>query len=253
MLTAVKGRLKAILPASLYEYARSSIRGVPYVPPTGSVRFGSLRRLSPLSRRWGRDRGRAIDRYYIENFLEAHRADIRGRVLEIGDNTYTLRFGGDRVTTSDVLHVDEGHAGATIVADLTGAEHVAGDQFDCIVFTQTLQFIFDAPAALRTLHRILKPGGVLLCTVPGITHTGDRDWGDNWCWSFTRRSMAQLLEREFEDGEVRIEAYGNVLTASAFLYGLAEQELTRIELDHHDPAYEMVIAARAVKESRGRE
>src|SRR5690606_675442 len=98
---------------------------------------------------------------------------IHGRVLEIGDNTYTLRFGGDRVSISDVLHVDEGHAGATITADLTSAEHIPGDQFDCIVFTQTLQFIFDASAALRTLHRILRPGGVLLCTVPGITHTGD--------------------------------------------------------------------------------
>src|SRR5215210_7162112 len=54
--------------------------------------FGSLRRVTPLSRYFGFDRGLPIDRYYIENFLARQAEDIHGRVLEIGDNSYTQRY-----------------------------------------------------------------------------------------------------------------------------------------------------------------
>ena len=247
MLNALKSGMKRLLPAPVYEYARSTVTGDEYLPPRGWVRFGNLRRVSPLSRRWGADRGRPVDRYYIESFLERNESDVKGRVLEIGDRRYTMRFGGDKVAVSDVLHVNEATPGATIIGDLTNADHIPSDLFDGIIFTQTLQLIFDAGAAIRTLHRILKPGGVLLCTIPGITHTGDKEWGDSWFWSFTARSARELFQRNFPDGELSIETHGNVLAASAFLYGLADSELTRVELDHHDPPYTMVIGVRAVK------
>src|SRR5438874_9640296 len=64
-------------------------------------RMGSLRRTSPISSVGGR--GRTPCRYYIEKFIERHANDIRGRVLECFDRTYTGRFGGNRVTHSDVL------------------------------------------------------------------------------------------------------------------------------------------------------
>ena len=116
---------------------------------------------------FGYDRGRPIDRYYIEEgFLARHGDDIRGHVLEIGDASYTQEFGGDRVAVSDVLHVDEGNPQATIVADLSSADHIPSDTFDCIIFTQTLHFIYDVRSAIQTLHRILKPEGVLLATFP---------------------------------------------------------------------------------------
>ncbi|MDP2660390.1 MAG: methyltransferase domain-containing protein, partial [Dehalococcoidia bacterium] len=147
---------------------RSLLRGLRqrygHWPPVGRMPLGALRRLQPTSRMFGTDRGRCIDRYYIENFLASHAPDIRGLVLEIGDDTYTRRFGGDRVAKSDVLHFQQGNPGATIVADLTCANHIPSESFDCIILTQTLQFIYDVRAALATLSRILKPGGVLLAT-----------------------------------------------------------------------------------------
>ena len=216
-------------------------------PPPGWVSFGSLRRTSPLSRSWGQDRGRALDRYYVEGFLEQYRGDIKGRVLEIGDRSYTEKFGGPAVGVSDVLHVSEGNPVATIVADLTDAPQIPDQTFDCIILTQTLQLIFDVPAALRTVHRILKPGGVLLATFPGITHTGDADWSEHWCWSFTRRSARQLFTPVFGEGNIALASHGNVLAATAFLYGLADRELTTRELDVHDPTYDMVITVRATR------
>ena len=83
-----------------------------------------MRRLTPISRVWGFDRGLPVDRYYIEGFLAAHAADIQGRVLEIGDNTYTLKYGGSRVIGSEILHPVEGNPRATIIADLSRGKNI---------------------------------------------------------------------------------------------------------------------------------
>jgi SAM-dependent methyltransferase len=217
--------------------------------PGRRVRFGSLRRLAPISRQFGYDRGQPIDRYYIEAFLAAHAPDIRGRVLEIADGTYTRRFGGDRVTTRDVLHVEAGSGPeVTIVGDLRDGTGLPEAAFDCVILTQTLQFIYDVPAAIRTVHRILKPGGIVLATVPGISNVSRYDmerWGQYW--SFTTKSARLLFEADFPPDGVTVEAHGNVLTATAFLYGLAVTDLRPRELQHHDPDYELVITIRAEK------
>ena len=89
---------------------------------------------------------------YVERFVGAHADDIHGRVLEIAAPDYTTRFGRD-VTSVDVLMAEEGNPEATIVADLTDAPQIPDDAFDCAIVTQTLQFVYDVRAALRTLHR----------------------------------------------------------------------------------------------------
>ena len=229
-------------------------------PPRGLVRFGSFRRLAPLSRDWGFDRGTPIDRYYIGDFLnryagERHYAvgDIRGRVLEIGGDVYTRKYGGwgtpdSRVERVDIFHADDSHPDATIVGDLTVADDVPSEVFDCVICTQTLQHIYDVKAAIANIHRSLKPRGVLLATMPGISQTIRPDvdlWGDYW--RFTTRSAQQLFEEVFPPADTRIEAYGNVLTAAGFLYGMAAEEFRTQELAVHDPQYQMVIAVRAIK------
>lgn len=216
-------------------------------PPVGWVRWGSLRRLTPLSREFGYDRGQPIDRFYIEQFLDRYRGDIRGRVLEIGDDSYTRRFGGTQVTVRDILHVKEGNPQATFVGDLASADHLPSATFDCIILTQTLHLIYDVRAALRTVYRILKPGGVLLATVPGISQIAHDQWGEYWYWSFTTRAIRQLSAEIFPEANVMVGAHGNVLVASAFLYGAAAAELRPQELAHRDSEYELLITLRAVK------
>jgi SAM-dependent methyltransferase len=220
-------------------------------PPLGAVRFGNLRRITPISGQFGLDRGKAIDRYYIETFLSRYIDDIRGRVLEIGDDRYTQKFGAGRVTRSDVLHLQPGNSKATLVGDLADAGHISADSFDSIILTQTLQFIYDVRAAVNHLHRILKPGGRLLATLPGISQISRYDmdrWGD--FWRFTSLSARRLFEEHFSAGDVTVHAYGNVLAAIAFLEGLALEELKPEELDHSDRDYELLIAVRAVKAGR---
>jgi len=216
--------------------------------------YGIPRNLSPISRSAGFDRGQPIDRYYIEKFLSAHAPDIKGRVLEFGNRAYTLRFGGNKVTKSDVLCVEEGNTEATILADLTRAHEIQSDSFDCIIMTQALQMIYDYHTALQHLHRILKPGGVLLVTTHGISKICRREGRDPWgeYWRFTAQSARKIFLDYFSDERLQIEVYGNVLTAVCLLHGLASHELKESELDIQDPDFEVLIAVRAVKAGESR-
>ena len=246
----IKAMAKAVLPVEVRRWLRAKQQRFKQSPLPGFVRFGSLRRVTPISRVFGFDRGQCVDRYYIENFLASHAQDIQGHVLEIGDATYTRTFGSARVAKSDVVHVWEGNPKATIVADLTCADHIPSDTFDCIILTQTLQHIYDVHASLKQLYRVLKPGGVLLATFPGISQISRYDmdrWGDYW--RFTTLSARRLFEEVFPPDHVTVMAHGNVLAAIAFLHGLAAEELKQEELDHCDPDYEVLITIRAIKPS----
>jgi SAM-dependent methyltransferase len=219
-------------------------------PPPGLVRCGDLRRLEPLSREWGLDRGGPLDRHYLEGFLDRHRGDIRGRVLEVAEDVYSRWFGSE-VERIDILQYEEGeHPRAAFTGDLTDAPHLPDDAFDCVIVSQTLQLIYDVPAANRTIHRILKPGGVVLLTVPGISQVNRQDvetWGDHWCWSFTKLSLTRLLSERFPSAGIDVRAHGNVLAAAGFLYGMGRDDLSRSELDVHDADYELLITACAKK------
>lgn len=211
------------------------------------VRFGSLRRLSPVSRTFGYDRGQPIDRYYIERFLGDNADVVKGRVLEIGSNAYTRRFGGARVSRADVLNIEPGHPQTTIVGDLASADHIPSGGFDCLLITQTLHLIYDLPAAVATLHRILAPGGTLLTTFPGISPLSSDRWAETWYWALTPLSAVRLFGDVFGPDNVQVTAHGNVLTSVAFLEGLAARELRREELDVHDPQFPMLITVTATR------
>lgn len=248
MSDALRSLVRRLIPPgsrrSLHQWALRSTRW----PPRGRVRFGSFRRLTPISPDWGFDRGLPIDRYYVERFLQRESAAIRDRVLEIDAATYTTRFGGSRVTRSDVLHISEMKPGVTLVGDLTSADHLPSDAFDCVILTQTLQFVFEAGAAVETVHRILKPGGTALVTVPGVSKmSGDPEGKWGYFWGFTTLSAARLFEDRFPGGSVTVEGWGSVLTAMAFLHGLATEELEPEELEHRDPDFEVLVTIRAVK------
>lgn len=210
--------------------------------------------LTPVSREFGFERGMPVDRHYIEDYLARHgvmpgysAGDITGRVMEIGGNEYTRRFGG-QVTTSDVLHVSADNPDAGLIGDLETGEGVPRGGYDCVICTQTLNVVYDVHAAVRALHGALAPGGVLLLTVAGICQAArpDRDeWGDYW--RFTSLSVRRLLEEVFDPADVRVEAYGNLAAAIYFLQGRIATDLQTDELVPRDPDYEILIAAHARK------
>jgi GT2 family glycosyltransferase/SAM-dependent methyltransferase len=207
--------------------------------------LGTLRRTSPLSDRWGLDRGQAIDRHYVEGFLRGNRHLVRGRVLEVGDDRYTRRF-GMAVSHADVLDIDPGNPAATVVADLGNADGLPEAAYDCIIATQVLQYVEDLPAAVRHLHGMLAPGGTALVTVPTVSPVGARQL-DSELWRLTPAGARRLFEDRFENGEVEVEGHGNVLAGIAFLAGMAREELRERELSTTDPRFPVLVTVRATK------
>lgn len=215
--------------------------------PVGGINFGDFARTEPISDEFGYDRGWPIDRFYIERFLDANKELIKGRALEIGDDAYTRRFGGDRVEIRDVLHVEQGNPAATFVGDLSQPGLLPPDSFDCIILTQTIHLIFDMRAALREVYRALKPGGVALVTTPGITSVDKGEWGSTWYWSLTRHAARRLFDEAFGEGNVELQWDGNVFAATAFLHGVALAEVDLAKLDVRDEAYPVIVSIKATK------
>lgn len=218
-----------------------------YIPKVGCINSGDFKRVTPFSTEFGYDRGGPVDRYYIENFLEKNKNAVHGRVLEIGDNDYTLKYGGNKLTSSDILHIDKNNPKATIIGDLSNAPQIADNTYDCIILTQTLHLIYDFKGAISTCYRILKPGGTFLMTVPGITHIDQGEWKSNWLWAFTGASVTRILEERFPSKEMEVNTFGNVYTAAAFLYGMGVNEVSNKSKDHNDPHYQVIITAKVVK------
>jgi SAM-dependent methyltransferase len=247
-MALVKTIARPLVPARARRWIRERLHGANGAGGLEWEHLCSLRRVRPIRRDFGWQSGQPIDRHYIEDFLARHADDVRGRVLEIADNAYTRRFGGDRVTQSDVLHVAAGAPGATIVADLADGRGIPSDAFDCVILTQTLQYIYETRSAVRTLYRILRPGGVGLVTVPGISQIARYDM-DNWgeYWRFTSPTAHRLFTEVFPAESVSVAGHGNVLAAIAFLHGLVCSELRPAELDFRDDDYEVIVTVRAVK------
>jgi SAM-dependent methyltransferase len=204
----------------------------------------------PKSDHWGWDRGTPVDRYYIERFLGEHAGDVRGNVLEVKDADYIRKYGRDVVRT-DVLDIDAANPQATIVADLSVGEGIPASFFDCFILTQTLQYIYDLRGAVAQCERLLRPGGVLLVTVPSlsrIVHGAGLEWD---YWRFTAASCRRLFGEAFGDANVEVQTHGNVLAATAFLRGTALEEIPRRKLDVNDPYFPLLVTVRAVKRRQG--
>jgi SAM-dependent methyltransferase len=201
----------------------------------------------PVSRVFGSDRGTPIDRYYIESFLQASKAHINGKVLEIAASTYSRRF-GNGVTSYEVMHFTQGNPEATMIGDLTDLGTLPDGTINCFICTQTIHMIYDFKAAISGTYKVLKPGGVLLATLPGITQVSRYDmdrWGDYW--RFTTLSALKSFEDVYGAGNVSVDFNGNCLAATNFLRGFALEELSKEELGRKDQDYPVVITIIAKK------
>jgi hypothetical protein len=209
-------------------------------------RWGNLRRLEPFSSYYGFDRGTPVDRFYIERFLADRAQDIRGDVLEVGHARYARMFPGCAPVRVEIVDNDANNAEASIVADLAELHTLPSTRFNCFILTQTLQLVSDLDRAVQNAWGTLTSGGVMLISVPGITRS-DPDHFKVDRWRFTSAGLDTLLTRACPGGSREVVGYGNLTSATAFLMGLAAEELDQFELSANDPQFTVVVCARVEK------
>jgi ubiquinone/menaquinone biosynthesis C-methylase UbiE len=96
---------------------------------------------------------------------------------------------------------------------------VENESRDVIICTQVLQYVEQPAKAISEFHRILRPGGRLLLSVPCIEQENplhhDR-------WRFTVRAVRELL---VAFRHKRIVAQGNLFSSVCFLLGLGQGDV----------------------------
>jgi SAM-dependent methyltransferase len=210
------------------------------------ARWGNLRRRRPFSKEFGFDRGQPVDRYYIEQFLARHAADVRGACIEVLNDDYTRRFGGAAVTRADILDADPGNARATIVADLSVPDCLPEAAYDCFILTQTIHYLPDPAVGVANAWRALRPGGVLLLTLPAAQRYVAWNGQVVDRWRLSPGGLREIVERVTgQTADVR--GYGNLTTTIASFLALAAEELRFDELERHDPEYPIVSVCRVVR------
>jgi SAM-dependent methyltransferase len=141
-----------------------------------------------------------------------------GHVLNAGcgAGSFTLRLldAGYEVTSVDASEafVERvrrlvGDRGAVELADLHALRFEAGT-FDAIVCGEVLEHLDDDQTAVREFARVLKPGGVVLASVPA--NPWRYDWSDLWAGHRRRYTAAGLAERFTAAGfaDVDVTDYG---------------------------------------------
>jgi SAM-dependent methyltransferase len=141
-----------------------------------------------------------------------------GHVLNAGcgAGSFTLRLldAGYDVTSVDaseafVERVRQlvGDRGAVELADLHALRFEAGS-FDAIVCGEVLEHLDDDQTAVREFARVLKPGGVVLASVPA--NPWRYDWSDHWAGHRRRYTAAGLAGRFTAAGftDVDVTDYG---------------------------------------------
>ncbi|HEX7897634.1 MAG TPA: methyltransferase domain-containing protein [Planctomycetota bacterium] len=203
----------------------------------------------PISDWVGNDRGTPIDRVAIEGFLDHHRGRVRGRALEVKDRKYTARFGAGSVTRSDVLDINRENPEANILDDLRSLATIPDGAYDCFILTQVLQYVDDLDAAIRSIRRVLAPGGSAIVTVPTLGKLdGQEDKVAGHYWRMTPDSARHLFSKHFENDGLEIHGWGNARLASAFLSGLCVEDLSPRTFATYDPVFTCGVLIRATRQ-----
>lgn len=127
-----------------------------------------------------------------------------GRLIELGCGTKAKKLlVGDLVEEYIGLdHIDSPHGCDNV--DIIGTAYIIpnkSDSFDCVLSTSVLEHLEEPMKALREAHRVLKPGGYAIYTIPLFWHLHEepRDF-----YRFTRYGIKHIFEKVgFEIAELK--------------------------------------------------
>lgn len=150
-----------------------------------------------------------IPRENIIRFLDEWKGQIQGKVLDVGVGTWKL----PRQLLQDQCNYIATDCfedpNIDVVSDIhTLSRTFDQNSFDFVLCTDVIEHVERPWMAVRQLHAVLKPGGILLLTTPFNFHLhGDRSFKDFWRISADGLRFLLLEEAGFSD--VKITATGH--------------------------------------------
>ena len=192
----------------------------------------------------------------VGTWLASHVDLLRGRLLDAGCGNQPFReWYGPHV--EQALCLDAAPLEGVHVVGMADALPFADASFDTLLVTEVLEHVNDAEAAAREMHRVLRPGGHALITVPYLypTHEAPYDFR-----RFTHFGLRALLERhglevvalDAKGGGLLLLAHMGVLSVVGALDAVSSKAGGRRPLTQHPVlrsalAFPQELAARRMR------
>lgn len=133
---------------------------------------------------------RRLQTHYI---VEETRGQSYSVVIDVGAGTspYRKMIKHERYIVVDIEDRGGADGAERVTGDLTKGIPLENELADLILCTEVLEHVPEYSVAMSELHRLLKPGGVLLVTVPfvWVLHEAPNDF-----FRFTHFGIQHLLE-----------------------------------------------------------
>ncbi len=130
---------------------------------------------------------RSYHRLLLEQLIKSNRLAVRGEILDVGSKN--RRYDGWFAGTVTAIDRQPNPKFNVQRGDIEQGLDYPADRFDAIVCFEVLEYLDRYEQAIAEMHRLLKPGGVLLLSVPFL----GRDHGDRI--RFTEAHLKQKLGR----------------------------------------------------------
>jgi len=125
--------------------------------------------------------------------LPALRRHLRGACLDVGAGDAPYRpLVSDCVTSYDTFDVEPRDVELTYRGDAQSMTDVPSKRYDSVMSLEVLEHVPRPDLAAAELFRVLKPGGVLVCSVPHLSRLHEEP---NDYHRFTAYGLRHLLER----------------------------------------------------------
>lgn len=125
--------------------------------------------------------------------LPLMRRYVSGRLIDLGCGSMPYKsLIADRVNAYDSLDAYPHSSELTYVGDIQNMSMIAAETYDSAICLEVLEHVPDPFRAAAEILRILKPGGILVLSVPHLSrlHGEPHDY-----YRFTRYGVRRLLEK----------------------------------------------------------